>query len=77
MGAAQVTKLSPDRREPLVYGSGKVQWSRAFQDSRPVQAMLPFLKGPKTRTVAPDDDPEFLRKLAERLRNEGDEKPND
>ena len=34
-------------------------------------------KGPKTRTVAPDDDPEFLRKLAERLRNEGDEKPND
>lgn len=42
--------LAPDRREPLVYGSGKVQWSRAFQDSKPVQAMLPFLKGPKTRT---------------------------
>lgn len=30
---------------------------------------------PKTRTVAPDDDPEFLRKLAERLRN--DEPDND
>jgi Phospholipase_D-nuclease N-terminal len=34
-------------------------------------------KGPQTRTLAPDDDPEFLRKLAERLRNEGDEKPNE
>lgn len=29
-------------------------------------------KTPKTRTVAPDDDPEFLRKLAERLRRDKD-----
>jgi hypothetical protein len=27
-------------------------------------------KSPKTRTFAPDDDPEFLRNLAERLRND-------
>ncbi len=29
-------------------------------------------KAPKTTTLAPDDDPEFLRKLAERLRNDED-----
>lgn len=28
---------------------------------------------PRTRTVAPDDDPQFLRDLAERLKNEGKE----
>ncbi|CAB4944401.1 unannotated protein [freshwater metagenome] len=27
-------------------------------------------KSPKTRTVAPDDDPEFLRNLAERFRKD-------
>lgn len=32
-------------------------------------------KGPKTRTVAPDDDPEFLRNLAERLRKDEDTDP--
>jgi hypothetical protein len=26
-----------------------------------------------TRTVAPDDDPEFLRRLGERLRSEGED----
>lgn len=31
-------------------------------------------KSPKTRTVAPDDDPEFLRNLAERLRNDEPDK---
>lgn len=29
---------------------------------------------PQTRTVAPDDDPEFLRRLAERLKKEDDDK---
>jgi hypothetical protein len=29
-------------------------------------------KAPKTRNIAPDDDPEFLRKLAERLRRDKD-----
>jgi hypothetical protein len=33
-------------------------------------------KTPKTTTLAPDDDPEFLRKLAERLRNDDDQEPN-
>jgi hypothetical protein len=37
----------------------------------------PTGKAPQTRTIAPDDDPEFLRKLAERLRDEGDDKAND
>lgn len=32
-------------------------------------------KTPQTRTIAPDDDPEFLRNLAERLRKDDDE-PN-
>ena len=32
-------------------------------------------KSPKTRTVAPDDDPEFLRNLAERLRKDEDTDP--
>ena len=27
------------------------------------------------RSVAPDDDPEFLRKLGERLRSEGEDPP--
>lgn len=29
-------------------------------------------KTPRTKTVAPDDDPEFLRNLAERLRRDKD-----
>lgn len=32
-------------------------------------------RAPKTK--APDDDPEFLRDLAERLKRDEDEKPND
>lgn len=30
-----------------------------------------------TSSLAPDDDPEFLRRLAERLKNENDEPKND
>ena len=33
-------------------------------------------KEPKTTTLAPDDDPEFLRRLSEQLKND-DEKPNE
>lgn len=48
-----MTKSSPthaDLREPLVFGNGKVRWSRAFQESKAVQMMMPMLKGPATRT---------------------------
>ncbi|MEY4276250.1 MAG: hypothetical protein RIS26_713 [Actinomycetota bacterium] len=34
-------------------------------------------KEPKTTTLAPDDDPEFLRRLAEQLKKDDDEKPNE
>ncbi len=33
--------------------------------------------GRVTKTTAPDDDPEFLRDLSERLKREDDDKPND
>ena len=31
---------------------------------------------PKPRRPAPDDDPEFLRQLGERMRREGDDPPH-
>lgn len=44
------SEIAPDRREPLTFSNGRVLWSRAFQESKAVQMMMPYLKGPKTRT---------------------------
>jgi hypothetical protein len=37
----------------------------------------PIDKAPETRQVAPDDDPEFLRNLSERLKGDDDPSQND
>lgn len=41
--------ITPDSRIPLIYGSGRVHWSRAFVDSAPMKAIAPLLAGKMSR----------------------------
>lgn len=49
---------------------GFLMW-KTMSRQHPDQAARPA----PARAVAPDDDPEFLRKLDERLRSEGEDPP--
>lgn len=49
---------------------GTLMW-KAMSRHDPQQPARPT----PTRAVAPDDDPEFLRRLGERLRSEGEDPP--
>lgn len=58
----------------LVPGVGGILYL-ALGRPKPTAPGAGFGSGARTRTVAPDDDPEFLRRLRERL--SADERPDD
>lgn len=58
-------------RRPWVLGPG----GQVGPVDRPPRQSRPRPDRPRPRPLAPDDNPEFLRKLDRRLRGEGDSRP--